>query len=393
MYYIKDIDRYNKDFPDYPIIKRKTPMSINDIFNNTDISEYDLREQIVCEYIKTNDLLKTDIDEIFSNYFFKIIFDNKNNSFYKIKGQQKIPLSEKEKDLLFVILSIFDNSKKSILLDFSHYINNALYEIINNSINKANINIISNDINWVLNFQKEFIFLKNKKYLSYNEMYLDELLGDYSFIYYVEGEDDLLTYSFFYPELNFQVEGGSKHILFNMNRINSNLKSIDKNKAILDSDAFSEKAISLFNEKNIHIIPFSEIENLWLSENILKNFYKDQEINMFKESFYNYTEKNFNNIIKRFTYRQELYKTMTIPFYSETDIRNKELEFKEKLKNKDYDYLLRWIDGKTIFYNLFKNTKIKHFIHKLKKTDNKKIINEIRLKLNIGDFNGKKTKN
>lgn len=343
MYYIEDITLYGQLYNEFPLIKRKATLSFDDILNNKALEESDFREEVICDFNNMDNDQKKLVTSTFCNIFFPFVFDEQKSVFYKKVKEQYIPFNEHEKDLLFIISKLFIPGKKSIFLNFSHSENNRLYEI---SKNNKDIILLSNNINWLFNFHPYF------NIYSESSININNLISLYKPVCYVEGTQDKEIYSLLFPGVNFVVENGSSNIIELMKLKKASPYIHQANIAILDSDAYSHDAIQAMRQIGINTIPFSELENICIHHNCLPHFFGKVDIKNLKEKIIKYAENNFEHIYSRFVYRQEFYKNNDLPSYTTEQLYTKKTEFLGEIKNKDYDSIILWLDGKNVLMSL-----------------------------------------
>lgn len=347
MYYIEDIALYGQLYNEFPLIKRKATLSFDELLNNTELAESDFKEEIICDFINMDNEQKKLVTSTFSDIFFPFVFNEEKSVFYKTVKEQYIPFSEHEKDLLFIIFKLFTLGKKSIFLNFSHSENNKLYNILKSN---KNILLLSNNINWLFNFHPYF----NIYYQSSHESTIDmnNLISRYKPVCYVEGIQDKEIYSLLFPSVHFIIENGSANIIELMKSKKASSYINQPNIAILDSDAYSHDAIQTMSQLGIHTIPFSELENICIHRNCLDYFFHNVDIKYLQEKIIKYAENNFEHIYSRFVYRQEFYKNNNLPIYTTEQLQTKKTEFLGHIKNKDYDSIILWVDGKNVLMSL-----------------------------------------
>lgn len=347
MYYIEDIALYGQLNNEFPLIKRKAVLDFDELLNNTDLTESDFREEIVYDFINMNDEQRKAVTSTFSNNFFPFIFDEEKSVFYKIVKEQYIPFNEHEKDLLFIVSKLFTPGKKSIFLNFSHSDNNKLYEVLKNN---KNILLFSNNLNWLFNFHPYFDIYSEQAVNPSIDM--NALRSRYKPVCYVEGSQDKEIYSLLFPDMIFIVENGSANIIKLMRMKKASSCVNQSNIAIIDSDAYCHDAIEAMFQLGIHTIPFSELENICIHRDCLHYFFNHIEIEDLQEKIIKYAEHNFESIYARFVYRQQFYKNSSLPSYNKEQLQIKKTEFLEQIKNKNYNSIILWLDGKNVLSSL-----------------------------------------
>lgn len=371
-YIENNLDKLQKHFPDHPLLVREVVRSIDYLFDNDIISEFSIKNQLISIFTDYSEEEKKAVLEKYNSHF-DVIFFKENKGFFKTINQQVLPLNESEEDILFIIMNL--DKKCLIELKYSHYLNYKLYSILKK---EENIYFYSQDLNWIVNFTTDFDIIVKEELtkFSLNPSIINQ--NDIPNITYIEGKTDLIYYSLLFPERQFQIEEGSHNILTIMKEINF----FHKNNAIIDKDALNNEAITELKKMAIFAIEFSEIENIWLNEDLLNLFFKKSEVQEIKEKILKIFEDNLNNFLNRFKYRQDFYKKQSIPFYTEKELIYKEKEFKKDIQDRNYNKIIKIMEGKGILNKIFKDKK--SLIKTLKK--DKELQHKIKLLLKLGDL-------
>lgn len=306
---------------------------------------------------------KNELNDICYHIFKKNLIINNQIFCLSSEENKAIPLKGIEKLVIFAYYKIKNGSKKITIPFCSAYknINNPFYLI--NFIESLNINDL------FINFISD-----DKVWLS---LYNQDIKTDD--IYWVEGDFDKFTYSFFMPQHTYEIAGNWLNII----------KILEKNNnchyGIIDKDGFSYESRNQFTfYRKIFLSRYSECENIWMRKDILNIF--EQKVKGFssidfqKEVIQN-AQNDKDNTIHRFNNRQIKLKELYYPYHknSEKIVDKYELA----LQKADYDSILSFYDNKALFNLLLKRISCKNIkafyelVKKLKKQIRRLEINPI----------------
>lgn len=338
----------------------------------------DIEDKLLSSFHILDDEQKKLLHNYWYSFFSEDFSLNKQNEFF-FDHNYKILNYEERKILFFLINCIVE---KKFLLNYDEFCDYNKY-LIKNFINTYLFNVIqySSDINWIY-FSRLKIIIPNmlfSEYKIYNVF--PEFLGKKLFsVTYVEGALDLFTYKLFFPKTNFKIAGSSSSIIF-MSEQQLNKNNLIYNNFIIDRDGYSNKAIEILKSKYVFVNLFSEIENFWLSPEILKLWL--QCLNFTTGEIKSILIFNQNNIIQkaasnleltfnRLEKRQYYIKQQNLPYLTEKELILLKNKWHSSIKNKDIIYILSWYDNKNLLDSLLKHIKlksIKHWQHLLVKND------------------------
>jgi len=356
-----------------PLIK-----NIFELKNSNSFEIQDIEDKLLSSFHILDDEQKKLLHNYWHSFFSEDFSLNKQNEFF-FENNYKILNYEERKILFFLINCIVE---KKFLLNYDEFCDYNKY-LIKNFINTYLFNVIqySSDINWIY-FSRLKIIIPNmlfSEYKIYNVF--PEFLSNKLFsVTYVEGALDLFTYKLFFPKNNFKIAGSSSSIIF-MSEQQLNKNNLIHNNFIIDRDGYSNKAIEILTSKYVFVNLFSEIENFWLSPEILKLWL--QCLNFTNEEIKSILIFNENNIIQKATSNLELtfnrlekrqyyIKQQNLPYLTEKELILLKNKWHSSIKHKDIIYILSWYDNKNLLDSLLKHIKlknIKHWQHLLVKND------------------------
>jgi len=172
-------------------------------------------------------------------------------------------------------------------------------------------------------------------------------------IYWVEGDFDLRTYSFFEPEREYRIAENW------MNVIRAAQHSV-LHYGIIDKDGFIPNEHKL---ENIYFSRYAEAENIWLNEKILNLYHKKHSsfiVDDFKKYLIDSAIKDKDETMARFIRRQEEQKKRGLP-YAKNDIIASHLQsYTDSLHKRNYDNIITIYDNKKMFNHLLKLLSIKN---------------------------------
>lgn len=356
-----------------PLIK-----NIFELKHSNSFEIQDIEDKLLSSFHILDDEQKKLLHNYWHSFFSEDFSLNKQNEFF-FENNYKILNYEERKILFFLINCIVE---KKFLLNYDEFCDYNKY-LIKNFINTYLFNVIqySSDINWIY-FSRLKIIIPNmlfSEYTIYN--IFPEFLSNKLFsVTYVEGALDLFTYKLFFPKNNFKIAGSSSSIIF-MSEQQLNKNNLIHNNFIIDRDGYSNKAIEILTSKYVFVNLFSEIENFWLSPEILKLWL--QCLNFTNEEIKSILIFNENNIIQKATSNLELtfnrlekrqyyIKQQNLPYLTEKELTLLKNKWHSSIKHKDIIYILSWYDNKNLLDSLLKHIKlknIKHWQHLLIKND------------------------
>lgn len=356
-----------------PLIK-----NIFELKHSNSFEIQDIEDKLLSSFYILDDEQKKLLHNYWHSFFSEDFSLNKQNEFF-FENNYKILNYEERKILFFLINCIVE---KNFLLNYDEFCDYNKY-LIKNFINTYLFNVIqySSDINWIY-FSRLKIIIPNmlfSEYKIYNVF--PEFLSNKLFsVTYVEGALDLFTYKLFFPKNNFKIAGSSSSIIF-MSEQQLNKNNLIHNNFIIDRDGYSNKAIEILTSKYVFVNLFSEIENFWLSPEILKLWL--QCLNFTNEEIKSILIFNENNIIQKATSNLELtfnrlekrqyyIKQQNLPYLTEKELTLLKNKWHSSIKHKDIIYILSWYDNKNLLDSLLKHIKlknIKHWQHLLVKND------------------------
>lgn len=356
-----------------PLIK-----NIFELKHSNSFEIQDIEDKLLSSFHILDDEQKKLLHNYWHSFFSEDFSLNKQNEFF-FENNYKILNYEERKILFFLINCIVE---KKFLLNYDEFCDYNKY-LIKNFINTYLFNVIqySSDINWIY-FSRLKIIIPNmlfSEYTIYN--IFPEFLSNKLFsVTYVEGALDLFTYKLFFPKNNFKIAGSSSSIIF-MSEQQLNKNNLIHNNFIIDRDGYSNKAIEILTSKYVFVNLFSEIENFWLSPEILKLWL--QCLNFTNEEIKSILIFNENNIIQKATSNLELtfnrlekrqyyIKQQNLPYLTEKELTLLKNKWHSSIKHKDIIYILSWYDNKNLLDSLLKHIKlknIKHWQHLLVKND------------------------
>ena len=233
----------------------------------------------------------------------------KNGNKYNING-----LSEGEKVVLYYAISVFMAKENSFIIvdEPETYINpsltNALWDTLTKERADCQFIFITHSIDFVLGrSNKKIAWIKNYIYPSQwdfeileneNELpksMLTEILGSKKPIVFCEGNDkSSLDYHIYkallQKEFTIIPANGHQQVISYcrvLNKLNLNYKAW----GIIDGDGISDERKKKYEEENIFVLPFNEIEMLLLEEQIMKETVKSSYPLNYQEKIYNFKEK------------------------------------------------------------------------------------------------------
>lgn len=245
----------------------------------------------------------------------------KKGNKYNING-----LSEGEKVVLYYTISVFMAKEKSFIIvdEPETYINpsltNALWDNLTKERSDCQFIFITHSIDFVLGrsnkkiawiksytypSQWEFEILENENELP--QSMLTEILGSKKPIVFCEGNDkSSLDYHIYKAILQEDYTilpvNGHQQVISNcraLNKLNLNYKAW----GIIDGDSISNERKQKYEEENIFVLPFNEIEMFLLEEQIMTDTIKSsyplnyqEKINDFKDAFWKIFEKEKSKI-------------------------------------------------------------------------------------------------
>ena len=338
----------------------------------------DIEDQLLSLFHILTDEQKKLLHNYWHSFFSEDFSLNKQNEFF-FNHNYKVLNYEERKILFFLINCIVE---KTFLLNYDEFCDYNKY-LIKNFINTYLFNVIqySSDINWVY-FSRLKIIIPNMLFSGYKiyNVFPEFLRKKLFSVTYVEGALDLFTYKLFFPKNNFKIAGSSSSIIF-MSEHQFNKNNLINNNFIIDRDGYSNKAIEILKSKYVFVNLFSEIENFWLSPEILRLWL--QCLNFTNEEIKSILIFNENNIIQKATSNLELtfnrlekrqcyIKQQNLPYLTEKELILLKNKWHSSIKNKDIIYILSWYDNKNLLDSLLKHIKlknIKHWQHLLVKND------------------------
>lgn len=356
-----------------PLIK-----NIFELKHSNSFEIQDIEDKLLSSFHILDDEQKKLLHNYWHSFFSENFSLNKQNEFF-FENNYKILNYEERKILFFLINCIVE---KKFLLNYDEFCDYNKY-LIKNFINTYLFNVIqySSDINWIY-FSRLKIIIPNMLFSEYKIYNIfPEFLSNKLFsVTYVEGALDLFTYKLFFPKNNFKIAGSSSSIIF-MSEQQLNKNNLIHNNFIIDRDGYSNKAIEILTSKYVFVNLFSEIENFWLSPEILKLWL--QCLNFTNEEIKSILIFNENNIIQKATSNLELtfnrlekrqyyIKQQNLPYLTEKELTLLKNKWHSSIKHKDIIYILSWYDNKNLLDSLLKHIKlknIKHWQHLLVKND------------------------
>lgn len=356
-----------------PLIK-----NIFELKHSNSFEIQDIEDKLLSSFHILDDEQKKLLHNYWHSFFSEDFSLNKQNEFF-FENNYKILNYEERKILFFLINCIVE---KKFLLNYDEFCDYNKY-LIKNFINTYLFNVIqySSDINWIY-FSRLKIIIPNMLFSEYKIYNIfPEFLSNKLFsVTYVEGALDLFTYKLFFPKNNFKIAGSSSSIIF-MSEQQLNKNNLIHNNFIIDRDGYSNKAIEILTSKYVFVNLFSEIENFWLSPEILKLWL--QCLNFTNEEIKSILIFNENNIIQKATSNLELtfnrlekrqyyIKQQNLPYLTEKELTLLKNKWHSSIKHKDIIYILSWYDNKNLLDSLLKHIKlknIKHWQHLLVKND------------------------
>lgn len=356
-----------------PLIK-----NIFELKHSNSFEIQDIEDKLLSSFHILDDEQKKLLHNYWHSFFSEDFSLNKQNEFF-FENNYKILNYEERKILFFLINCIVE---KKFLLNYDEFCDYNKY-LIKNFINTYLFNVIqySSDINWIY-FSRLKIIIPNMLFSEYKIYNIfPEFLSNKLFsVTYVEGALDLFTYKLFFGKNNFKIAGSSSSIIF-MSEQQLNKNNLIHNNFIIDRDGYSNKAIEILTSKYVFVNLFSEIENFWLSPEILKLWL--QCLNFTNEEIKSILIFNENNIIQKATSNLELtfnrlekrqyyIKQQNLPYLTEKELTLLKNKWHSSIKHKDIIYILSWYDNKNLLDSLLKHIKlknIKHWQHLLVKND------------------------
>lgn len=356
-----------------PLIK-----NISELKHLNSFEIQDIEDKLLSSFHILTDEQKKLLHNYWHSFFSEDFSLNKQNEFF-FNHNYKILNYEERKILFFLINCIVE---KTFLLNYDEFCDYNKY-LIKNFINTYLFNVIqySSDLNWIY-FSRLKIIIPNMLFSGYKiyNVFPEFLRKKLFSVTYVEGALDLFTYKLFFPKNNFKIAGSSSSIIF-MSEHQFNKNNLINNNFIIDRDGYSNKAIEILKSKYVFVNLFSEIENFWLSPEILRlwlqclNFTNEEikSILIFNEN--NIIQKAISNLeltFNRLEKRQCYIKQQNLPYLTEKELTLLKNKWHSSIKHKDIIYILSWYDNKNLLDSLLKHIKlknIKHWQHLLVKND------------------------
>lgn len=356
-----------------PLIK-----NIFELKHSNSFEIQDIEDKLLSSFYILNDEQKQLLHNYWHSFFSEDFNLNKQNEFF-FNNNYKLLNYEERKILFFLINCIVE---KTFLLNYDEFCDYNKH-LIKNFINTYLFNVIqySSDINWIY-FSRLKIIIPNMLFSEYKiyKVFPEFLSKKLFSVTYIEGALDLFTYKLFFPKNNFKIAGSSSSIIF-MSEQQLNKNNLINNSFIIDRDGYSNKAIEILKSKYVFVNLFSEIENFWLSPEILKlwlqclNFTNDEikSILIFNEN--NIIQKASTNLeftFNRLEKRQHYIKQQNLPYLTEKELILLKNKWHLSIKNKDIIYILSWYDNKNLLDSLLKHINlksIKHWQHLLVKNN------------------------
>lgn len=218
---------------------------------------------------------------------------------------------------------------KSFLKDCSPFF---IHDLLDSFKKPLSINIVSNDKEWLSLFDNAY---------------------QHGPVYWVEGDFDKRTYSFFYPDSEYRIAENW------MNVIRATQHSV-LHYGIIDKDGFIPEQHKL---ENISFSRYAEAENIWLNEKLL-NLYHNKNSSFIVDDFKNYVIdsaiKDKEETIARFIRRQEEQKNRGFPYAQHDAITLHLHSYTDSLHKRKYDEIIMIYDNKKMFNHLLKSLSFKN---------------------------------
>lgn len=262
------------------------------------------------------------------------------------------PFKKHHRVMLSLLLAI-DNGHKEIIFpidksftqDCSPFF---IYDMLTHFNNPLSINFISNDKGWLSVFDS-----------SYHS----------TPIYWVEGDFDKNTHSFFEPNCEYRIAENWLDVV----RV---VQQAPFHYGIIDKDGFLPERQKI---EHIYFSRYAEAENTWLNERILK-LYQRKHSSFSIEDFKNYVIENAvkdkEETIARFRRRQQEQEKHGLPYASNGIIDLHLQSYTDSLQKRDYDKIIMIYDNKKMFNHILKSLSYKNsraffiFLNSIKKEIN-----------------------
>ena len=333
-----------------PLIK-----NISELKHLNSFEIQDIEDKLLSSFHILTDEQKKLLHNYWHSFFSEDFSLNKQNEFF-FNHNYKILNYEERKILFFLINCIVE---KTFLLNYDEFCDYNKY-LIKNFINTYLFNVIqySSDLNWIY-FSRLKIIIPNMLFSGYKiyNVFPEFLRKKLFSVTYVEGALDLFTYKLFFSKNNFKIAGSSSSIIF-MSEHQFNKNNLINNNFIIDRDGYSNKAIEILKSKYVFVNLFSEIENFWLSPEILRlwlqclNFTNEEikSILIFNEN--NIIQKAISNLeltFNRLEKRQCYIKQQNLPYLTEKELTLLKNKWHSSIKHKDINKIDSCMEIK-IFY-------------------------------------------
>lgn len=348
--YEQDIMKEKYQVDGYVLLPLFTDFNFNEIKNNS-ISSHILIDPFITFYYDN-------INEI-SEICYKIFEKNlllKDSIFYLTSIDEKHTMLKNIEKLIIYTYYKISNSNTKLIIPLSSY-NNIVNDffVFNNFLESLSFSELS------------FIFISNDRHLI---SIFDKNIENND-IYWVEGEFDKFTYNIFMPDKEYKVAGNWMNIFKILEYKN------DNHYGIIDKDGFltNNKKYLTFGD-NLFFSKYSECENLWLSEEILNIFQKNNKSfskNDFLKDVIELAKKDQKSTIQRFINRQVKLKSLGYPYNNDDIVKKVVKIYSESINSNNYNSILSYYDNKSIFNLLLKRISCKNIktfyelISKLKK--------------------------
>lgn len=331
-----------------------------------------------------------------------------DSKFYAVLEGQRYPanqMSDGERSVLYFASQVLCVPKDKILIidepeiHLHKSIMNTLWTMLEQYRKDCLFIYITHDINfatlhehadkfWIKKYDDaKWVFEKIEKDINLPENLLLDILGSRKNVLFVEGNKfsyDIRLYSILYPDYYIIPCGSCEQVIARTKAFrNTNMLHHFEVYGIIDRDFRSERELNSYKEKNICTINVAEIENLFITEEIIRfvsNLFNKDGNEVFAKIKEYIVAKRFEGQINKQISKSVLYEikyrlsNSAIDGKNKEDINNSLNSFISSLKYEDI-----WKEQNDKFKNALSGDKYKDII---------KIFNEKNLASTIGHYFG-----
>lgn len=342
IFYIEDKNNIEIDCESFWVAIRETK-KIDIIKNQACFDIFDIRDELLFQLKSLSDFEKKQVESDW-DFFFEARFEINNNGEIFVVDKNYSLISHSQRFILLLLIQNIKKADKYKLVFLSNEISDYIkYQIIE-FFTDSHFIFFSNDLNWLYSSDLYYPFQKDN-------------ISKTKPVLYVEGDLDYFTFSLFYKEDKI------KHGYTSSQIIDIAKRQKGYNKYYIDRDGYTINALRILEKYNLQVNCYSEIENFWISPDILPVWLEDLHfsqkdiMNVIHRSNDNILERasaNFSTTFTRFKNRQAYIEKSGLPFLSEKEIDREYHKRKLDLKHKNIPQILTWFDNKNLFNHLLK---------------------------------------